>query len=97
MTTRGMRALAYGLALAIAAPSFAADTQDMKDTATEKKAQTKKKARAAKPGDKTANDKMEDAKDTTKETTAKAKKKGRKATRKVRQQAGETKQDLNMK
>jgi hypothetical protein len=98
MTTRWMRALAFGLAVAIAAPAFAADTTaDMKDTATEKKAQAKKKARAAKPGDKTAGARMEDAKDTATETKAKAKKKGRKAARKVRKQAGETKQDLNMK
>jgi Ni/Co efflux regulator RcnB len=85
MTTRLVRALAYGLVLAIAAPAFAADTAaDAKDTATEKKAQTKKKARAMKPGGETTRDRMNDAKDTAKETKAKAKKKGRKAHRKAR-------------
>ncbi len=95
MTTRGMRAVAFGLALAIAAPAIAADTGDVKDTATEQKAKTKKKARSMKPGGETAKDKMNDAGDTAKEQTAKAKKKGRKAHRKASHQMNETKQDAN--
>ncbi len=81
MTTRGLRAIAVGLALALAAPAMAGDAQD---TVTEKKAQVKKKARAAKPGRHTMKDRANDAKDSMKAGVAKTKKQARKAGRKVR-------------
>lgn len=95
MTTRSLRALAIGIALAIAAPGYAGDTtNDAKDTVTEKKAQAKKKLRKAKPGERTAGDRVEDGKDTAKEMKAKTKKQGRKAKKKVRAKTNEVREDL---
>jgi len=83
MLRRLVQGLAVVVALAVAAPAFAASVDDAKDTATEKKADAKKKLRSAKRH-KTADDRMDDAKDTATSTTAKAKKSGRKAGRAVK-------------
>ncbi len=83
MTTRGMRALAFGLALAIAAPVLA-DSNDVKDTATQKKAEARRKARSMKPGRKTLKDRENDLGDTARADAARVRKQGRKANRNVR-------------
>jgi hypothetical protein len=85
---RMVKALAAVLALGLAAPTIAADANDAKDTAAEKKAEAKKKVRSAK-GSKTAEDRANDAKDTAASSTAKAKKSTRKAARKVKEEAHE--------
>lgn len=79
-----MRKLAVLAALGLAAPAWAGDA---KDTATEKKADVRKAARKAKPGHRTAGDRVADAKDTAKATGAKARKQGRKATAKTKRAA----------
>ncbi len=81
-----MKALALGLALGLAAPAFAGDTQD---TVTEKKANARKTVRDLKPGDKTLSDHAEDASDTVKSGVAKSKKSVRKGARKVKHETHE--------
>ena len=81
-----MRALALATALGFAAPALASDSSD---TVTEKKAHARKKARDLKPGDKSFDDRTEDAKDTARETTAKARKGARRTGRKVKHDAHE--------
>jgi hypothetical protein len=75
------KALALVAGLGLAAPAMASDASD---TATEKKAQARKKARSLKPGEKSLDDRTEDAKDTARETGAKAKKSARKAGHKAK-------------
>jgi hypothetical protein len=91
---RMVKALAAVLALGLAAPVMAADADDVKDTATEKKAQAKKKLRSMK-GSKSAQDRADDAADTATEKKAQAKKSARKAGRKAKQEANEAKEKAN--
>ena len=77
-------ALVAALGLAVPVRGRGQMKDDVKDSATETKAEVKKGARDLKPGDKTAGDRVEDAKDTTKATGAKVKKKARKAKNKTK-------------
>lgn len=65
--------------LALASPALVSGqvADDVRDTATEQGRNAKKTARDLKPGDKTAEDRKEDAKDTAVAKKAKTKKKAR--------------------
>jgi hypothetical protein len=86
--THMVKGLALALALGLAAPAMAANADDAKDTATEKKADAKKKVRSMKKS-KDAGDHMDDAKDTATSAGAKTKKSARKASNKVKHEANE--------
>lgn len=78
------RALAVVVALSIAAPAWAGDTED---TITEKKSDLKRSARHAKAdvtGKETTEDKVENTKDAARSSAAKTRKSARKAKRKVK-------------
>lgn len=79
------------LCLGLVAPALAeSDTsKDAKDTASETGANVRKGARDLKPGDKTAEDRVNDAKDTATAKKAKSKKKARHAKRRAQQKAEE--------
>jgi hypothetical protein len=83
---RMVRTMAFGLALALAVPAYAAG-EDARDTVTEKKGDVKRGVRHHKPGGETAGDKVEDAKDATRSGWASTKKKARKAAKKTRRSA----------
>ncbi len=78
-TTKGIRALAFGLALGVAAPAMGAAHDTTTDRAHETTAKVKRKARAAKPGGESASDRWADTKDYAKEKSAKARRQGRTA------------------
>ena len=83
-----VKGLAIALAVGLAAPAMAANADDAKDTATEKKADAKKKVRSMKKH-KDAGDHVDDAKDTATSAGAKAKKSARKTSRNVKHEVNE--------
>jgi hypothetical protein len=83
-----VKGLAMALAVGLAAPAMAANADDAKDTATEKKADAKKKVRSMKKH-KDAGDHLDDAKDTATSAGAKTKKSARKTSRNVKHEVNE--------
>ena len=95
--TKRLWTAALVAAIGLAAPTVgrSAAGDDAKDTATEQGYNAKKKARDLKPGDKTAEDRKDDAKDTGKAMKAKTKKKSRQAANKTKDAAHDTKDAVN--
>lgn len=82
-----VRRLALLAAVGFAAPALAGN--DVSDTATETGAKVRKTARDMKPGDKTAEDHVNDAKDTAKEKKAQGRKKARHAKKRAKHEVHE--------